>query len=165
MKMQHYSLAYFWWEQCQTTQHYVHSALNTVDYSANDCWMNERPANPTELLESWIFCYILWITPHCLWRPLHCLPHFNLGLYHLHGLMLELIFFFFLDLDVTSSIHCVSSLELVGALLLCSFCTWGLCVCMFDLQHIFLLAWNESFSITTSHLHHSGKDSSLWILK
>lgn len=30
--------------------------------------------------------------------------------------------------------------------LLCSFCTWGVCVCVFDLQHTFLLAWNESFS-------------------
>lgn len=43
--------------------------------------MNEWPSNATELLESWIFCYILWISTHCLWSLLHCLSHFNPGLY------------------------------------------------------------------------------------
>lgn len=88
----------------------MHSVLHPVDNSANNCWMNEWPS--TELPESWIFCYSLWISPYLLWSLSHCLPHFNPGLYRtvcLHGLKLELLLLLFLllDLEVTSSVHCL----------------------------------------------------------
>lgn len=109
--------------------------------------MNEGPTNPTKLLESWRFCSILWDFPHFLWTHSHYLPHFNLGLFQdcpsswfqAWGIS----FYLFSDLKELPLLY-IFGIE--GTLLLCSFCTWGVCVCVFDLQHTFLLAWNESFS-------------------
>lgn len=129
-----------------------------VDYSAND-WI----ARELNILLYFLSFSSLSLKIPCIVLPILILVYTMT--IHFHSLKLKLIFFFILDLEENSSVCCLSSLAFKGALVLCSFCTWGVYVCVFDLQHTLLLAWNESFSFTTSHLHHPGTDRSLWKFK
>lgn len=107
MKMQHYLVVYFWREQSQITQQYVHSASHNVDYSANDYWMNEGPANPTKLLESWRFCSIFMQLSSFTLKSLTLSSPFQS--WFISGLSIfmawGILFYLFSDLKGTSSEH------------------------------------------------------------